>query len=185
MLDQFVFSNRYATIARTKAMARARDEPQIDEQPHAGSRRTSLRGRSDRRNAGSAGAQSEAHRLAGRPQGRRPRRSPDPRRSHLEPPPARVQVYAYRRPRHAPRQRRRRPRSHRGQDECGGLPPGKVAKLFQPFSQRGVDRTKLGLGLSSCQKAATTSGGEVRARDLPLKGSVFTLDLPSGASPPR
>ncbi len=65
------------------------------------------------------------------------------------------------------------------EDECGGLPPGKLAEMFQPFSQRGADRSGLGLGLSICQKAAEASGGEVRARDLPFKGCVFTLDLPS------
>ena len=69
------------------------------------------------------------------------------------------------------------------EDECGGLPPGKLAEMFQPFSQRGADRTGLGLGLSICQKAAKASGGEVRARDLPLKGCVFTLDLPTGTEP--
>jgi signal transduction histidine kinase len=65
------------------------------------------------------------------------------------------------------------------EDECGGLPPGKLAEMFEPFSQRGSDRSGLGLGLSICEKAAKASGGEVRARDLPLRGCVFTLDLPS------
>ncbi len=64
------------------------------------------------------------------------------------------------------------------EDECGGLPVGKAADLFLPFQQIGSDRSGLGLGLSICMRAATTSGGELRVRDLPGKGCVFTLDLP-------
>jgi signal transduction histidine kinase len=37
------------------------------------------------------------------------------------------------------------------EDECGGLPPGKIAELFRPFAQRGTDRTGVGLGLSSAR----------------------------------
>ncbi len=35
------------------------------------------------------------------------------------------------------------------EDECGGLPPGKVEELFRPFEQRSANRTGLGLGLSN------------------------------------
>ncbi|MFI5298418.1 MAG: sensor histidine kinase [Polyangiales bacterium] len=64
------------------------------------------------------------------------------------------------------------------EDECGGLPPGKTEQLFQPFEQRSADRSGLGLGLSICRKAATASHGDIRVRDIPGKGCVFTLDLP-------
>ena len=64
------------------------------------------------------------------------------------------------------------------QDECGGLPPGKVEELFVPFSQRGDDRTGVGLGLNISLKAARANGGEISVRDLPRKGCVFTLNLP-------
>jgi signal transduction histidine kinase len=70
------------------------------------------------------------------------------------------------------------------EDECGGLPPGKIQDLFRPFEQRGTDRTGIGLGLSVCRKAAEASGGEIRVRDLPGKGCVFTLDLPRSHLPP-
>jgi len=70
------------------------------------------------------------------------------------------------------------------EDECGGLPPGKVADLFHAFTQRGADRTGLGLGLSICLKAAKVSKGVVHVRDLPGKGCIFTLDLPR-KPPPR
>jgi hypothetical protein len=64
------------------------------------------------------------------------------------------------------------------EDECGGLPPGKIEDLFRPFEQAGADRSGLGLGLSICRRAAAAHGGEIHVRDLPGKGCVFTLDLP-------
>jgi signal transduction histidine kinase len=70
------------------------------------------------------------------------------------------------------------------EDECGGLPPGKVEELFEPFEQRGTDRSGLGLGLAISVKAAKANGGEIHARDLPGKGCIFTLDLPRAAPPP-
>jgi signal transduction histidine kinase len=64
------------------------------------------------------------------------------------------------------------------EDECGGLPPGKVEELFRPFAQRGKDRTGLGLGLSICLKAVKAMQRDLRVRDVPGKGCVFTIDLP-------
>jgi signal transduction histidine kinase len=63
-------------------------------------------------------------------------------------------------------------------DECGGLPPGKADELFREFEQRGRDRTGLGLGLSISRKSVEAEGGEVRVRDVPGIGCVFTIDLP-------
>ncbi|MEO7109187.1 MAG: ATP-binding protein [Polyangiaceae bacterium] len=67
------------------------------------------------------------------------------------------------------------------EDECGGL-PGDPEALFRPFEQQGADRSGVGLGLSICRKAAKANAGEIRARDLPGKGCVFTLDLPRKAT---
>jgi signal transduction histidine kinase len=64
------------------------------------------------------------------------------------------------------------------EDECGGLPPGKPEDLFLPFTQRGRDRSGLGLGLSISQRGIAANGGEVLVRDLPGKGCVFTIALP-------
>jgi signal transduction histidine kinase len=64
------------------------------------------------------------------------------------------------------------------EDECGGLPPGKAEELFRPFEQRGPDRTGLGLGLSISRKSVEAIGGEIRVRDIPGHGCVFTIDLP-------
>lgn len=68
-------------------------------------------------------------------------------------------------------------------DECGGLPPGKAEDLFVPYSQRGADRTGLGLGLSICFKAVHALGGQLVVRDVPGKGCIFTIDLPREAAP--
>jgi signal transduction histidine kinase len=70
------------------------------------------------------------------------------------------------------------------EDECGGLPPGKAEDLFLPFEQRGVDRAGLGLGLAISMKGARASGGEIRVRDLPGSGCMFTVDLPRAAPAP-
>jgi signal transduction histidine kinase len=71
------------------------------------------------------------------------------------------------------------------EDQCGGLPPGSIAELFRPFAQRSADRSGVGLGLSICLKAAHANRGEIRVRDLPGRGCVFTLELPRTAPRPR
>jgi len=69
------------------------------------------------------------------------------------------------------------------EDECGGLPPGRADAVFRPFQQRASDRSGLGLGLSISQKAVQRHGGEIRVRDLPGQGCVFTIELPRKPSP--
>lgn len=64
------------------------------------------------------------------------------------------------------------------EDQCGGLPPGKMEELFGAFEQRGADRTGLGLGLYISRKGVEASGGLLRVRDIPGAGCVFTIDLP-------
>jgi signal transduction histidine kinase len=70
------------------------------------------------------------------------------------------------------------------EDECGGLPSGSTETLLAPFTQKGRDRTGLGLGLSICVKAMKGMAGELHIRDLPGKGCIFTLDLPKQAPDP-
>ncbi|HSO30977.1 MAG TPA: HAMP domain-containing sensor histidine kinase [Labilithrix sp.] len=70
------------------------------------------------------------------------------------------------------------------EDECGGLPPGHPAALLEPFTQRGLDRTGLGLGLSICAKAMRTMDGELRVTDLPGQGCIFSIALPLQPPPP-
>jgi signal transduction histidine kinase len=64
------------------------------------------------------------------------------------------------------------------QDECGGLPQGLTEELFQPFEQRGGDRTGVGLGLSIGRRAIEANGGKLRAQDLPGSGCIFSIQLP-------
>ena len=68
------------------------------------------------------------------------------------------------------------------EDECGGLPPGQADELFRPFEQRSASRTGLGIGLSISRRSVDAIGGELRVRDLPGIGCVFTIDLPRAAA---
>jgi signal transduction histidine kinase len=70
------------------------------------------------------------------------------------------------------------------EDECGGLPPGRAEDLFRPFAQRGTDRSGLGLGLAIARESVAVNGGEIRARSLPGRGCVFTVELPRLAGGP-
>jgi signal transduction histidine kinase len=64
------------------------------------------------------------------------------------------------------------------EDGCGGLPQGNVTQLFEPFVQRGEDRTGFGLGLAIVKQALEAHGGQVSVRNLAGKGCVFVLELP-------
>ena len=63
------------------------------------------------------------------------------------------------------------------QDECGGL-PDEGESLFKPFTQRGVNRTGLGLGLSISRRSVEAMKGHLQVHNLPGTGCVFTIDLP-------
>lgn len=64
------------------------------------------------------------------------------------------------------------------EDGCGGLPQGNATQLFEPFVQRGEDRTGFGLGLAIVKQALEAHGGQVSVRNLAGKGCVFVLELP-------
>jgi signal transduction histidine kinase len=64
------------------------------------------------------------------------------------------------------------------EDECGGLPRGKIEELFRPFEQRSEDRTGVGLGLTISKRAVEANGGTLSVRDLPALGCIFTVSLP-------
>jgi signal transduction histidine kinase len=63
-------------------------------------------------------------------------------------------------------------------DECGGLPSGDPARLFEPFEQRGPNRSGLGLGLAISRRGVRAMGGEITVRNVPGEGCVFTIRLP-------
>jgi signal transduction histidine kinase len=65
------------------------------------------------------------------------------------------------------------------EDECGGLPHGKAEELFQPFEQMSSNRSGLGLGLSISRRAVRENNGTLEVRNIPGKGCVFTISLPS------
>jgi len=65
------------------------------------------------------------------------------------------------------------------EDECGGLPDEDTEELFTPFTQKGTDKTGMGLGLSLSRRVIELNQGKLTARNLPGKGCVFTIDLPS------
>lgn len=67
-------------------------------------------------------------------------------------------------------------------DQCGGLPEGGTGDLFRPFTQRGRDRSGLGLGLSISQRGVEANGGKLYVRNRPGTGCVFTIDLPQALS---
>ena len=69
------------------------------------------------------------------------------------------------------------------EDCCGGLPEGSEDRLFLPFSQDGVDRSGLGLGLSISRASVEANSGVLRVRDLPGHGCIFTIDMPRKAMP--
>ena len=71
------------------------------------------------------------------------------------------------------------------EDECGGLPPGKAEELFQPFEQRGGDRSGLGLGLAISRQGVEANGGAIEVKDLPGKGCIFSITLPRGGQSSR
>ncbi len=64
------------------------------------------------------------------------------------------------------------------EDRCGGLPRGASTRMFAPFSQRGGDKTGLGLGLSISRQSVEADGGTLTVRDLPGSGCTFTMALP-------
>jgi signal transduction histidine kinase len=69
------------------------------------------------------------------------------------------------------------------EDECGGLGPRKLEELFRPFEQRAARSAGLGLGLSISRRSIDAMGGQIRVRDLPGVGCIFTIDLPRVTAP--
>ncbi len=68
------------------------------------------------------------------------------------------------------------------EDECGGLPEGNTETFFEAFGARGrKDRSGLGLGLNVSRKAVRSFGGDIRVRNLPGQGCIFTIELPVAA----
>jgi signal transduction histidine kinase len=69
------------------------------------------------------------------------------------------------------------------EDECGGLSPGEAEELLRPFEDEGVARPPAGFGVSLSRRGVAEMGGQLRVRNLPGKGCVFTVDLPRQMPP--
>lgn len=65
------------------------------------------------------------------------------------------------------------------EDECGGLNSATPNDLFKPFEQRDKNRSGLGLGLAIAQRAIGLNDGTIDVRNLPGKGCIFSIRLPS------
>jgi signal transduction histidine kinase len=64
------------------------------------------------------------------------------------------------------------------EDECGGLPPGTIERLFDPFVQAGRNRSGFGLGLAIAKQATDAHQGSLSVHNLSGKGCVFLLEIP-------
>ncbi|HYW08460.1 MAG TPA: HAMP domain-containing sensor histidine kinase [Longimicrobium sp.] len=64
-----------------------------------------------------------------------------------------------------------------------GIPPDRVAAVFEPFVQVRSDLTRTqegtGLGLAISRELARGMGGNLRVESTPGVGSIFTLELPA------
>lgn len=63
-------------------------------------------------------------------------------------------------------------------DHCGGLPSGNAEKMFSPFTQRGEDKSGLGLGLTIARQSISADDGRLTVENFPGVGCAFTIDLP-------
>lgn len=70
------------------------------------------------------------------------------------------------------------------EDACGGLPPGKVEEAFAPFVRMTTDPGGFGLGLAIAKQAVDAHAGTIRVQNLPGKGCIFVLELPTASPPP-
>ena len=66
-------------------------------------------------------------------------------------------------------------------DECGGLAAGVEDAMFRPFEQVGASQPGMGLGLGISRRSVEAQGGELRVRNVPGTGCIFTVDLPAAA----
>jgi C4-dicarboxylate-specific signal transduction histidine kinase len=55
--------------------------------------------------------------------------------------------------------------------------------MFLPFTQKGANKTGLGLGLSISRRSVEVNKGTLRVRNIPGTGCLFTIDLPRHAMP--
>jgi len=64
------------------------------------------------------------------------------------------------------------------EDNCGGLPPGGLDRMFLPYGQRRGDHEGVGLGLSIARQSVEANDGTLTVHDIPGCGCIFTVELP-------
>ncbi|MCR4348239.1 MAG: ATP-binding protein, partial [Sulfuricaulis sp.] len=70
-------------------------------------------------------------------------------------------------------------------DTGAGLPPEKLAQLFQPFNRLGQESSTVkgtGIGLVACKRLVELMGGVIGVESTVGKGSVFWIELNSAAA---
>ncbi len=68
-------------------------------------------------------------------------------------------------------------------DECGGVAPDWIDKMFTPFVSATSDRSGLGLGLTIVRRALNLLEGQIQAKNIPGVGCSFTLVFPKTLKP--
>ncbi len=69
-------------------------------------------------------------------------------------------------------------------DQGVGIEPEALEQIFEPFFTTKTDGRGTGLGLSIVRKIITSHGGELTARSMPGRGTVFCITLPLALTPP-
>jgi signal transduction histidine kinase len=72
------------------------------------------------------------------------------------------------------------------QDSGEGLPPEKLAQLFQPFNRLGQETTAVegtGIGLVVCKRLVELMGGSIGVQSTVGVGSVFWIELDQAKEP--
>jgi signal transduction histidine kinase len=73
-------------------------------------------------------------------------------------------------------------------DSGAGIPPDRLARIFEPFVQAHSGLTRpaegTGLGLAISRDLARGMGGDLTAGDAPAGGAAFTLTLRRAPAPP-
>ncbi|MDQ6622391.1 MAG: HAMP domain-containing histidine kinase [Verrucomicrobiota bacterium] len=67
------------------------------------------------------------------------------------------------------------------EDHCGGLPEGEAEYMFLPFTQSGLNKTGLGLGLPISRRGVEVNDGTLDVHNKPGSGCIFRIDLPRHA----
>jgi len=69
------------------------------------------------------------------------------------------------------------------QDNCGGIEPAHLPKIFEPFFMTKPSDKGAGLGLCIARRIVCHRGGQISVESRYGEGTTFTVTLPRGSSP--